>query len=177
MFVNYFTAAFRNLLRQKTNSAISLVGLTLGLTCSLVLFLIIMHGNSFDGFHRTKERIYRIVTQTQGSNGTGYTQGVPVPLAEAVKNEFPQVEESVLTSYHRDNLIGALQQDGSIKKYEEPKGVAFTQPAFFEIFDRDIISGSPKKLLDDPGDAVISKKWAIKFFNNENAVGRMLQYD
>src|SRR5688572_20889714 len=122
MLTNILKTAIRNLLRQKANTAISLTGLTLGLTCSFILFLIIIHGNSFDNYHHQRDRIFRIVTQSKGNNGIGYTQGVPVPLAEAVKNDFPQVEESVLTSYHRDNLIAAVQSDLSIKKFEEPKG-------------------------------------------------------
>ncbi len=177
MLINILTTAIRNLLRQKANTAISLAGLTLGLTCSFILFLIIIHGNSFDTYHHHRERIFRIVTQSKGNNGIGYTQGVPVPLAEAVKSDFPQVEESVLTSYHRDNLIAAVQSDLSLKKFEEPKGVVFTGTSFFKIFDRAIIVGPQEKLLDQPGDAVISKMWATKFYGDENAVGKVLQYD
>ena len=177
MLINFLTTTMRNLLRQKTNTATSLIGLTLGLTCSLILFLIIIHGNSFDTYHQHRDRIFRIVTQSKGNNGINYTQGVPVPLAEAVKNDFPQVEESVLTSYHRDNLIAAVQPDRSIKKFEEPTGVVFTGTSFFKIFDRMIIAGSKEKLLDQPGDAVISKMWAMKFYGDENVIGRVLQYD
>ena len=177
MLINILTTAIRNLLRQKANTAISLTGLTLGLTCSFILFLIIIHGNSFDTYHHHRDRIFRIVTQSKGNNGIAYTQGVPVPLAEAVKSDFPQVEEAVLTSYHRDNLIAAVQSDLSIKKFEEPKGVVFTGTSFFKIFDRAIIAGPQEKLLDQPGDAVISKMWAIKFYGDENVVGRILQYD
>ena len=148
-----------------------------GTYCSLILFLIIIHGNNFDTYHHHRDRIFRIVTQLKGNNGISYTQGVPVPLAEAVKNDFPQVEESVLTSYHRDNLIAAVQSDLSIKKFEEPKGVAFTGKSFFKIFDRAIIAGPHEKLLDQSGDAVISKMWATKFYGDENVVGKVLQYD
>ena len=80
VLINILTTAIRNLLRQKANTAISLTGLTLGLTCSFILFLIIIHGNSFDTYHHHRDRIFRIVTQSKGNNGLAILKVCPFRL-------------------------------------------------------------------------------------------------
>jgi len=176
MITNYLKTALRNLRRQIGNTLINVAGLTLGITGSLILFLFIKDGSSFDNYHSKRDRIYRIVTKSKGSNGDSYTQGVPTVLPEAFKNDFAEVEEVAFTSYRRGNLIAIAQPNGEFKKYEEPKGVAFTQSSFLRIFDRPILRGSEKR-LDEPNEAMISKKWALKYFNKEDAIGEIIKYE
>ncbi len=176
MITNYLKTALRNLRRQIGNTLINIAGLTLGITGSLVLFLFIKDGSSFDNYHSKRDRIYRIVTKSKGNNGDSYTQGVPTVLPEAFKNYFSEVEEVAFTSYRRGNLIAIAQPNGEFKKYEEPKSVAFTQSAFFRIFDRSILRGSEKR-LDEPNEAIISKKWALKYFHKEDAIGEIVKYE
>lgn len=176
MVRNYFKSAFRNLLREKASTAINLAGLALGITGSLVLYLFISNANSFDRYHTKFDRIYRVVSQSKGNHGIQYTQAIPKALPLAFKGDFKEVDEVVFTSYRRGSLVGALQ-NGQIKKYEEPKGVAFSEPSFFSIFDRKVLIGSAAKALDEPNEAIISKRWALKYFGKENAVGELVSYD
>ena len=83
MLRNYIKTALRNLLRQKSSSLINISGLTLGITCSLVLFLMIRHLSSFDNYHSKRNRIYRVVNQSDGNQGKNYTSGVPSVLPDA----------------------------------------------------------------------------------------------
>lgn len=99
MLQNYLKTALRNLLREKGSAFLNVAGLTLGITCSLVLFLLIRHLTSFDNYHVNRDRIYRVVTESDGNNGKFYTQGVPPALPEAFKQEFPEAEEVTFTSY------------------------------------------------------------------------------
>jgi predicted permease len=177
MIKSYLLTAFRTLTREKTNTLINMAGLTLGITGSLVLFLFINDGSSYDTYHSKKDRIYRIVSKSKGNNGVNYTQGVPTVLPEAFRNDFPEAEEVAFTSYRRGNLIGIVQRNGELKKYEEPKGVAFTQPSFFKIFDRGIIHGAGGKSLEQPNQAILSKQWALKYFATEDALGEIIRYD
>jgi len=64
-----------------------------------------------------------------------------------------------------------------LKKYNEDNGVVFTQPSFFKIFDRKILSGDAAKGLDDPNEAIISKKSAIRYFGKEDVIGEVIVYD
>jgi predicted permease len=177
MVKNYIKTAFRNLWRDKGTTLINLSGLTLGITGSLILFLLIRHATSFDTFHAKRDRIYRVVTQTRGNNGNDHTAGVPAVLPEAFKNDFPEAEEVTFLSYRAGSLVTIPQAEGEPKKYDEPRGVVFAQPNFFRIIDRKIIHGDADKGLDEPNEAIISKRWALKYFGKEEAIGELVKFD
>lgn len=177
MFQNYIKTALRNLLREKGGTFLNISGLTLGITGSLVLFLLVKHLASFDNYHTNRDRIYRVVTESDGNNGKFYTSGVPPALPDAFRQDFPQVEEVTFTSYRSDALIRVPQKNGEVKKYSEELGVVFAQPNFFKIFDRPLLIGDAAKGLDEPGEAIISKSLAEKYFGRVDVVGEEVQYD
>jgi len=176
MLRNLLKPVFRYLVREKTNTIINILGLTLGITGSLVLFLIVKHGSSYDNFHTKRDRIYRLVTKSKGNTGDTFTQGIPPALPEAFRNDFKEVEEVAFTSYRRGSLISVRQKNGELKKYEEPKGVAVTQSSFFTIFDRKILTGSGSE-LDKPNQAIISEKFALKYFESTDVLGQTVEYE
>jgi putative ABC transport system permease protein len=177
MFKNYLKTAFRNLVREKSSTLINIAGLTLGITCSLVLFLMVKHLSSFDQYHSKADRIYRVVTESDGNNGRFYTPGVPAVLPDAFRNDFPEAEEVTFLSYRAGSMISIPQRNGESKKFNEERGVVFAQPNFFRIFDRPIVTGSAEKGLDEPGEAIISKSLAKKYFGQAEAIGQVVKYD
>jgi putative ABC transport system permease protein len=177
MFRNYLKTAIRNLLREKANTTINIAGLTLGITCSLVLFLLVRHMSSYDNFHTNRERIYRVVTESEGHGGKFNTPGVPTVLPDAFKDEFREVDELIFISNQQNVLIKVPQKKGDAKKFNEENGVAFTQPGFFKIFDRKIVSGNADKGLDDPNEAIISQSLAKKYFGTDDVLGEVVKLD
>lgn len=177
MFKNYLKTALRNFLRQRGSSFINIAGLTLGITCSLVLFLLVRHMASFDRYHRHLDRIYRVVTEMDSNNERFYTPGVPTVLPEAFRQEFPEAEEVTFASYRSDDLVRIIQSDGEVKKFQEERGIVFAEPSFFRIFDRALVTGHADKALDEPNEAVISRSLAKKYFGREDVVGEVVQYD
>jgi predicted permease len=177
MIRNYLKTALRNLWREKSSAAINLCGLTLGITSSLVLFLLVKHSMSFDTFHSRFSRIYRVVTQSDGNNGNEYTSGIPAVLPEAFKNDFPEAEEVTFTSYRASSLITIPQSAGESKKFDEERGVVFAQPNFFRIFDRKILIGDAAKGLDEPNEVILSESAAVKYFGRTDAIGEVIKFD
>jgi putative ABC transport system permease protein len=177
MFRNYIKTALRNITNQKGSTFINIAGLTLGITCSLVLFLMVKHLSSFDNYHSKRDRIYRIITESQGNDGKNYTPGVPPVFPDAFREDFHEAEEVTYTSYRSGALILIPQRSGEFRKYEEEVGVVFAQPNFFKIFDRPLISGSADKGLDDPNEAIIAKTLAEKYFGREDVIGEVIRYD
>jgi ABC-type antimicrobial peptide transport system permease subunit len=177
MFKNYLKTTWRNIVRQKGTTLINISGLTLGIASSLVLFLMVSYLSSFDGFHSKRDRIYRVVSESQGNQGTEYQAGVPAVLPDAFRNDFPETEEVVFTSYRSNSLVSIPQPNGESKKYQEERGIVFTEPNFFKIFDRTIIMGDAAKGLDDPNEAIISSGLANKYFGKEDAIGEVLKFD
>jgi predicted permease len=177
MFRNYIKTALRNSLQQKGSALINISGLTLGITSSLVLFLLVKYLATFDNYHTNRDRIYRVVTESDGSNGKFYTPGVPPVLPDAFRQDFPEAEEVTFMSYRSGALVKVPQNNGEAKKFIEKKGVVFAQPNFFKIFDRPLFIGDASKGLDDPGEAIISKSLAKKYFGREEVVGEIVKYD
>ena len=177
MLKNYLITAFRNLTRQRSSTILNIAGLTLGITCSLILFLLVRHIASFDKFHSKLDRIYRVVTESEGSNGKFYTSGVPSVLPDAFRNDFPEAEEVTFVSYRSGVMVSIPQRSGESRKFTEDRGVTFAEPNYFKIFDRKILIGNAEKGLDEPNEAIISKTLAQKYFGREDAVGEILKYD
>src|SRR6478672_3943723 len=93
MFKNYFLTAVRNLRRNKAYATINVVGLSIGIAASLLLFLVLQFETSFDNFHQKKERIYRLGTQLHDQDGVNYTGSVSFPTAPALRIDFPQIRD------------------------------------------------------------------------------------
>ena len=178
MLQNYLKTALRNLWRKKGSTFINVVGLSLGIAGSLVLFLIVSRHTSFDNYHTKADRIYRLSHSSMGNDGERFSSGIPNVLPDAFRNDFPEAEEVAFTSYRSDAIVLVPQGSGETpKKFEEERGVAFTQPSFFRIFDRVVLRGDALKALDDPNECVISRKLALKYFNKEDAIGEIIKYD
>lgn len=177
MLKNYLKTAVRNLLREKGSAMINLAGLTLGITCSLVLFLLVSFLRSYDDFHARRDRIYRVVSQSQGNDGLTFQGGVPSVLPAAFRTDFPEAEAVVFTSYRAETVVTIPQPAGEPKKFKEEAGVVYTEPSFFEIFDRKIVTGEARAGLDEPNEAIIAQSLAKKFFGNEDVIGEVVQVE
>lgn len=177
MLKNYLKTAFRNLLRERTSTIINLSGLTLGITCSLVLYLIVTYHNSFDTFQSRRDRIYRVVTQSEGNNGKDYQSGTPTVLPDAFRMDFPEVEQVAFTSYRSEELVSIPQRDGTSKKFHEKEGVVYTESSFLKIFDIEITQGDGIKSLDDPNEAIISEGWAQRYFGKTDVIGEIVRFE
>lgn len=177
MFKSYFKTAWRSIIREKGNTLINIAGLTLSITCSTILFLMVQHLSSFDSFHTKRDRIYRVVNKSQGNEGVDFQSGVPSVLPDAFRNDFPEAEKVVFTSYRNSSLITIPQKNSAPKKYLEEAGIVFTEPDFLEIFDRTILTGNAAKALDDPNEAIISSSLARKYFGKEDAIGEVVSFD
>ncbi len=176
MLRNYIKTAFRNLMRQRSSAFFNIGGLTLAISSSIVLFLLISQVLSYDKFHTNYSRIYRVVTQAEGNDEAFYTPGVPTPLSVAFRNDFPEVEHVVFTQYDDGGLVTISQRDGVPKKFQEKKGIVFTEPTFFKTFDRALLSGDAINGLDEPNEAVVSRELAVKYFGSEDVVGEVITY-
>ncbi|GAB3025465.1 ABC transporter permease [Spirosoma pulveris] len=177
MLKNYITTALRVLRRNWNYTVINVVGLTFGLACCLVLFLAIRYELSYDRHHANADRTYRIITYNRDSGGDGRNTGVPMPALAALRTDFPELAHQVTMAYE---LFGGLVrvQDRQGNKFQEKEGViAFVEPEYFQIFDYQWVSGSPKTAVSNPQTAVLSEKMAHRYFGDTNPVGKTIRID
>src|SRR5690606_7661918 len=173
MIRNYLTIAFRNIRRNISYTVINIAGLSLAITCSLVLFLLITFLTSFDNYHPNGDRIYRFVTSSDyGHEEFDYTPGVPSPFPDAVKSDIAGIESVLFISGQWGPLI-SVEENGERRIFGEEEAIAYTDSMYFHFFNRSLLSGSAS--LSAPNEAVISKRWARKYFGEEDAIGKMIK--
>jgi putative ABC transport system permease protein len=176
MLINYFKTLFRNFVRNKTFTLINVSGLTLGITCSLVMFLIVKQEFSFNQYHANIDSIYRI-GHIDIDDGREYSQGgVPLVMPASVKEEIVGVKDVTLISHQRYGLISV--NDGSeIKYYEEEPELTYIEPSFFDIFDWTVLEGSVATAFSEPNMVALNKTLADKYFPNQSALGQTIKLD
>ena len=179
MLRNYIITALRNLYRNRTNTAISVVGLSLGITCSMMLFLLISYLHSFNTHHENYDSIYRLVRESdmQGG-GRGHTTGVAPPTLDALRIDYPYIDDAFMVMGRYGSNLFEIKNEGQQTKYfEENEGIGYTEPAFFTTFTRPIIHGNPAKILQNPNEIVLSEKLALKFFGQQNPLNQIITLD
>jgi putative ABC transport system permease protein len=175
MIKSYFKTAFRSLIRNRNYTVINIVGLAVGIAVCLMIFIIIQFQSSFDEFHANKDRIYRVLTvyHFPNSDKIAYWKDVPFAMPKALKTEFPQFEEvSPVYESHNDQLLIPGTDGTILKTLKEDKGVFFTDPSFFKMFDYPLLAGSYES-LKDPNNVILTKETAEKYFGDwKAAIGR-----
>ncbi len=175
MLKNYLITALRRLRYNRSYAIVNVLGLALGMTCCLLIFLIIRHESGFDRFHRHFERIYRVVTDETINDKITHTSGSPIPFAAALRNDFPQIEKAAVSLYNQEGLF-SLEREGQTLRFQENRGVVFVEPAFFEIFDFPWLAGDPNSLAE-PNTVALTEDLAAKFFPGENPLGKTIRLD
>lgn len=175
MLKSYLKVLLRNFARNKSFTLINISGLTLGITCSLVMFLIVKQELSFNMYHSNVDSIYRI-GHIDVVDGREYTQGgVPLVMPPAVKEDIVGVKDVTLVSHEGYGLISVKEGNGQVKYYEENPELTFIEPNFFDMFDWKVLEGSIDQGLDEPNMVALSETLAEKYFPNESAIGKTIR--
>lgn len=170
MLKSYFKIAFRNLWRHRIFSLINIMGLAIGMTACILIYLYVNFELSYDSFHRKADRIYRIVSDLKTPDEV-IRQNVPAPaVAPNLKDEFPEVSAFVRMTVWDD--IAVKKDD--IKFIE--KSITWADSSFFEIFDFGLLKGDPRTALKEPHTVVISERTARKYFGNTDPIGQTLYF-
>ena len=106
MFRNYLTITLRNLWKNKIFSAINILGLSIGLACCILIFLLIRHELSYDKFNEKADRIVRVIFRGTVQGGKMNESTVMPPTAQTLKADYPEVEQATrIRSYGRPRLV------------------------------------------------------------------------
>lgn len=143
MLKNYFTIAWRNMVRNKSFSAINLLGLAIGMAATGLILLWVQDELSWNRDQQQYDRVYQVYAN-RNFNGNIYTDGsIFLPAADALEQSAPQVEAAVFTSYGETQVLGL--GDKKIKK----NGLRVS-PHFFKLFSYSFIAGNPETALHNP---------------------------
>ncbi|MBT1705075.1 ABC transporter permease, partial [Chryseosolibacter indicus] len=160
MLKNYLTITLRNFIKNRSYSLINILGLSIGITCCVVIYLIITQDLSFDRFHTKADKIYRVVRISENASGEDFGSATPYPFAKAFRNDFPEIP--FITQFHAEGET--LVKAGSEKHLIED--VMFCDSLFFKVFDFEVISGDPSKDLGEPNKVFLTQSTAKRLFKD-----------
>jgi putative ABC transport system permease protein len=171
MFKQNVLQSFRVLKKDKFHSFLNIIGLALGLCCSILVLLFVQNELSYDKHHENNERIYRYgVNMTIG--GISSTQTTcNVAVGPLLQNEMPEIE-----SYMRCFYPGQLLVKGNDKTLYESR-MMMTDNSIFHIFSHTFIYGNSSDALERPNTIVLTQKTTEKYFGDQNPVGEELEID
>jgi putative ABC transport system permease protein len=175
MVKDYFRIALRNLLKNKIYSTINIAGLGIGMAGAIVIFQLVSYHLGIDKHHKNTERIYRMVVDLHLEDGSVEKErGSAFPMHLALRKEFANVVNAAYLA-DKELTVSIVQQNDS-KKFYEKGSAAFTDAEFFKIFDYQWLAGSAA-VLNLPNQAVITKRYAEKYFGKTNPMGRIIRLD
>jgi putative ABC transport system permease protein len=171
MLKNYIKIAIRNLLKYKGTSFINIFGLSVGITCCILISLFVLDELSYDRYHEKSGRIFRVTLR--GIVGTNEFIGAVTcaPLAAAMVRDFPEV---VAATRFRNFGFPVLRYDEKVFSEER---FFWADPTVFDVFTIPFIKGNPKTALSKPNTVVITHSMAKKYFGHEDPMGKILNAD
>jgi len=171
MFKSNLKISWRNITRNKVFSLINISGLSLGLTCSILIMLWVQDEYQIDNFHEDLDQIYKITSCEYSGDAINGGYETPGRLAEELKKVFPEVELAAGKSWMRWRTFSVED-----KKMIVPG--TYAGEDFFKIFSYPILVGSKEEALKSPESIAISRKMANNFFSNpENAIGKSITFE
>ena len=166
MFNNYIKIAFRNLVNHKVYTSINILGFAVGLAACLLIYQFISYEFSFDRFHSKGEQIYRLnEIQSFGGIEPQHVALSMYPMGPTMKDDFPEV-----INFTR------VATGPTLLQYQETRimldEAIRVDPAFFEMFDFQLIYGDRNTLLNKTNSAVLTESSALKLFNSTDVIGK-----
>jgi putative ABC transport system permease protein len=177
MLKNYLKIAWRNIQNNKLFSFINMFGLAVGFTCCLLIALYIIRETSYDHHHKNADRLYELATAFVKDGKDERMPNTPAPMAAAMKQEFPEIEETtrLLQLFAEDKtLLQYKPEIGETKSFYETRGFA-ADSTFFRLFSYQFLEGNPRTCLDAPNTVVLNEEIAKKLFGNEPALNKVIK--
>jgi putative ABC transport system permease protein len=169
MYKGYFKITLRNLWINRSFSLINIFGLAAGIATAVLIILYVLGETQYDQHHAAGYRTYRIASEVKGEKWVAE----PAPMAEALKKDFPEVEQ-VTRLLRFPGAEKILLKDEQQKKQFFETNVYYVDSTFFQLFDYDFKFGSSRTAFNQPNSIVLSEAVATRFFGSENPVDRVV---
>ncbi|WP_439698872.1 ABC transporter permease [Mucilaginibacter sp. AW1-7] len=180
MFKTYFKIAFRGFWRHKLFTLINIIGLSIGISAFLVIYLVVHYDFTFDKFHKDSDRIYRVVMNISSQGHKIYSSGGPGPLAEAIKSQATGIEEITPIYTLSPHFVYIDKDKKAQKRFKDPDRITLADQQYFKIFNYVWLAGSSQHALDAPDQVVLTSQQARLYFPSlsyHEMIGKVVTYD
>lgn len=182
MFKNYIKIAFRNISKQKLYSLINIVGLTLGITCCILIYLFVQDEYTFDTFNENVNDLYLVEEinyydlksnikkpvffDTSTPDGIRKSPWLPLSLGPLLKDRIPEIKNFV----RADQFTTIIRTEN--QSFEEE--LTYVEDSFFNVFSFKLLQGNPNTVLKEPKSLVLTPEIASKYFGENNPIGEII---
>jgi len=174
MLLNYFKILFRGIVRNKLFSLINLLGLSVGLTCTLLIVLYVVDEFAYETHHVNLDRTYLMTISASWNGETQKWTGVPNKVGPTIAKEIPEVEHAVRFFSHEFGNLAFVSTD-QVKSSE--KSFGWADPEIFDVLSYTFIKGDAATALTRPNTAVMSESAAKKYFGTTDVIGKTFTVD
>lgn len=171
MIKNYFKIAWRNLMKYKSISFINLFGLTVGLTCCLLITTYILNELSYDRYNTNADNIYRVTRTFYNQQGVQSLKlsTISPPFGYYMPNDFPEIQK--MTRLFNNGNTPLRYKDKLINQ----DNVYFADENLFDVFSVQVLKGNPKTALKDPFSVMLTEEVAKKYFGDEDPMNKVIR--
>jgi putative ABC transport system permease protein len=181
MIKNYFKTALRSLLKHKVFTLINVIGLAIGISAAMVIYLVVTYDFGFDKAHPGGERIYRVVSDFNFKGQQGFNSGVPAPLGAEVHAQVTGIEQAAsFFIFDHDAHIRVPSSAATPVELKKQNQIVFTDDAYFKLIPYQWLAGSQTNALKRPYQVVLTAQRAQLFFpevNFANVIGKQVIYN
>lgn len=170
MLINYLKIALRNLIKNSIYSFINIVGLSVGLACSILILLWVNHELSFDTFHTKRDRLYQVWENATYDGKVNTFNSVPFPSREELKTTSTLIQNATLTDWGSIHLLDADEKKVNTRGY-------LVGDEFLDMFDFVLIEGNQATALQAPNSIILTEKTATTLFEKGKALGKTIRID
>lgn len=170
MIKNLFLVTIRNLMKHRLYSIINIIGLAIGIVCSVLILLWVADETSFDTFHPKADRLHQVWVNAEFDGSITSWSSVPLPTYQAMKTADSNIRNAVVTGWGNDRLMTVGDTRIIKKSY-------FVSEEFLEMFEFPLIEGNAEYVLDDPPSIVITESTAKALFGNEDPMYQIIRVD
>lgn len=167
MYKSYFKVGLRTIVKQKVFFGINITGISTGLMCFVFISLWVNDEISYDKFNKNYDRIVRVVTTTKIESGIAESAGTGAPMAQVLKNDFPEVEQVA-----RLDMRGDIITHKGHQFYQD--GILLADPSFFDVFSYTLLTGNRATALTEPFSLILTESASRKYFGENDPIGETL---
>jgi putative ABC transport system permease protein len=171
MLKNYLRIAVRNLARYKFISFINLFGLTVGITCCLLILTYVLHEISYDKYNHNADRTWRVTRSFNNPDGivSLHLGSVAPPFGPLLRNDFPDIRK--MTRLYEVGNVPLRYED----KIFNESNLYFADTNFFDIFDVTLLRGNPNTALTDPNSILLTPEVARRYFGDSDPINKVVR--
>lgn len=171
MFKHFAKITLRTIARGKNISIINILGLGLGLACTIFIFLWVVDELQFDRYHENIDQLYRI-EQDQNYDGEIFHVSVtPYPVGPVYKDRIPEIKDAArIVAAHNMALFSDDQPYSGNQ-------IGIVDPSLFTMFSYPLVKGSLKDFNDNPSAILLTETTAAKIFGDDDPIGRTLSLE